>query len=331
MFHSTNVTTKSQHNIFLEPPEIPQQEKEFNVAGDRDVFRIQLKQTKAGKSSLVDMMNNPDENVQAERMMNLEVQTLLRSEPKLAQLGNVSFNKNQPSQDIQLDDGRKAWTGFTANIRQGQDGLFLNFDTTVRPVLEAGTVMQILGIKSDGKLSEQDRRRANMVLEKVKVKDSKVNFTRTITEVSKFDSSYKFTDQDGKQLTVQQYYKQQFGYTLKYPKLNLLDVSRKSQKKLTLIPMEICSVKESVVEKIKDRQLSKIIRFAAMKPDKRKEDVKEASKVVQQTPLQSIKSIKDKLQQVEARTIPPPILNYGDNRYFKFISQDGMNGSWDKQ
>lgn len=153
----------------------------------------------------------------------------------------------KPREFYDLKDTYEMYTGIFQSIVLGDEIMF-NVDIAHKSVPQGVPVLQVLyDRKIDPKYTIKDQRDHNSVSSFLK--KLRVNYEPpacfgsmpreyVVLSIGQSARTTKFTDAEGKEMTVLDYYASR-GYKIKYPELNCLQVG--SSKPISL-PMELCSV-----------------------------------------------------------------------------------------
>nr|AEX15552.1 argonaute 2 [Pleurobrachia bachei] len=103
------------------------------------------------------------------------------------------------------------------------------------------------------------------------VDESHTAFYSALEKLTKETVSQLSFDVDGQRMSISQYFKKQYNYTLKYPNLPCVWVSPREKK--TYLPLEVCHIVEGqrCVRKLNPAETSSMIRATAKKPGVRKQ------------------------------------------------------------
>ncbi|KAJ3123709.1 hypothetical protein HK098_001687 [Nowakowskiella sp. JEL0407] len=250
----------------------------------------------------------------------------LMTTTKFATVGR-SFFSYEGSQTI--SGGAELWRGFHQSLRPTQGRLLLNLDVSATAFYEAGplidVVTNILGKRSPDDLrmfNEKDRMRLEKVLMHVKV--------HTVHRGSQFDrrkwriSGLTTTPanrtmfelrSDGREISVEGYFKWKYSYSLRYPHLPCLIVG--DEKKSIWFPMEVCNIVKGqrILKKLNDAQTADVIKFTCQQPTQRSSQIMQGFSLLhgnQPTPEMRNFGIQlgPEMATIPARVLPTPTVSY---------------------
>ncbi|KAK9804875.1 hypothetical protein WJX72_009755 [[Myrmecia] bisecta] len=133
--------------------------------------------------------------------------------------------------------------------------------------------------------------------------------------------------QEGRQMSVAEYFEERYQIKLKYPNLPCLNVG--SARKAIYLPPEVCEiVKGQRRLKLDEKQTAEMIKTAAMKPQDRvpqiERSVKELGKLTTDPTVKAFgMQVNDRLMEVDGRILKAPLLQYGDK-----VVNPGDPGDW---
>ncbi|XP_076947307.1 protein argonaute 7-like [Bidens hawaiensis] len=179
-----------------------------------------------------------------------------------------------------IGGGAVGLRGFFQSLRPTQQGLALNVDLTVTAFHDSIGVIPYLQkrlpflteLPDTKTLTLEEKKEVEKALKNVKVF---VNHRETIQQYkvhSLTDESTEnlwFRDRNGESLWVVEYFKQQYGYDIRYRNLPCLQTSRRRP---CYLPMEVCVVCEGqkFLGKLSDDQTARILKLGCQKPRERK-------------------------------------------------------------
>ncbi|KAK9837636.1 hypothetical protein WJX74_001800 [Apatococcus lobatus] len=241
---------------------------------------------------------------------------------------------------LSLDTTAEAWLGFRQSLRPSQGGLTLNVDIAATAFLKPSHVLDFLrdiaGIPSfDRELTPMATRKASRAIRGIKVimevrgEGIKRGYRATgLTEEPASDAMF-MNEQENKEMSVAEYFQQQYGIRLTYPHLPCITAGSRAAPKW--VPLELCHLAAGQRKlKLNDKQTAAMIKLAAQKPQERASKI--ANYVQQQSGLPQDPTVAafkmqlgTSLMQVNARILPPPQLIYNKQQQPLAV---GTSGSW---
>uniref|UniRef100_A0A1I8ITF4 RNase H domain-containing protein n=1 Tax=Macrostomum lignano TaxID=282301 RepID=A0A1I8ITF4_9PLAT len=156
------------------------------------------------------------------------------------------------------------------------------------------------------------------------------NFTRkhTIFDLKRSPAASTITLDDGSTLTVQQYFKKQYGRDLQYPHMPCAKVSSNRN---TLLPVELCTMMPYQKPPDKEGEIvSAIIRKAAVPAEQRKAEIEDRLKRLELNKSRYLAEFKVNIDvrmlQLWGRVLGSPAIGYAKNQSVKL---DRGPGKWD--
>ncbi|XP_044983960.1 protein argonaute 12-like [Hordeum vulgare subsp. vulgare] len=224
-----------------------------------------------------------------------------------------------------IGNGVECWRGYYQSLRLTQMGLSLNIDISATAFYKAQEVMdfafEYLNIRDASRpLIDRDRIKLKKALRGVRVdathrKDKTIRYK--ITSISSAPLKELMFDQDGVRVSVVQYFKKQYNYSLKY--INWPCLQAGSDSRPIYLPMEVCSITagQRYSRKLNERQVSSILKMACERPAQRESSVLE---IVNRNNYGNDDYSKEfgmkvinQLALVDARVLPAPRLKYHDS------------------
>ncbi|KAL2726585.1 protein argonaute-2-like [Vespula squamosa] len=127
-----------------------------------------------------------------------------------------------------------------------------------------------------------------------------------------------FARSDGTSSTIEDYFRNEKNYIIRYPTLPCLWIGPETKK--IYVPPELCTIApgQTVRRKMDEMQTSKMIRFAATSSDRRKEKILEGFRALKINDHPTMRnefnlSVKSEFERVPARVLNAPKLNYNNN------------------
>ncbi|KAF5387039.1 hypothetical protein D9615_001654 [Tricholomella constricta] len=206
------------------------------------------------------------------------LQLLIRqdSNQKYANNGRAYFT---PHGSRAIGSGLELWRGFFQSVRPTIGRMLVNIDTSVSAVYAAGELVNVcldfLGRKDVRDLSMDGKHPSFRALEK-HLENVLINTrttgkrTKSIKGLVPYAGRFEFS-RDEKDTTVQEYYKDAYNMTLKFP--NIIGV-RLSGKKATfpvVVPAELCTILpgQLYTKRLPDHLTKVMVDFATIKPNDR--------------------------------------------------------------
>lgn len=261
---------------------------------------------------------------------------VLRSAPvlKCISVGRSFFTKPEKKQNP-LTGGMEMYCGFYQSAILGWKP-FLNIDVahkafaTCQPV--TSLIMELYNLGNVNQL-ENDESNYNWRKLEDYLKTLKIQYeipkqltSRKVYRVNGLVRSpreERFTMEGRPPMTVFEYFKNEKGYSLKYPTLPCLWVGNRDRQPRVLLPAELCTVIEGqdIKRKLNETQTSKMIRYAATDTNARKKNIMDAMQSVQHNSNAVVRefslSLAHEFENVDARILPPPTLLYGHEKTIK--------------
>nr|XP_023025793.1 protein argonaute-2-like [Leptinotarsa decemlineata] len=125
---------------------------------------------------------------------------------------------------------------------------------------------------------------------------------------------------NGKEMTIENYFATLKGYRLRYPHLPSLWVGDRNRPTPILLPLELCVIEQNqaVNRKMTENQTSKMIKYAATNTEVRKQKIttalRQANHNQNQTVLEFGFSVANEFEKLEARVLQPPTLQYNQTQ-----------------
>ncbi|KAK4257346.1 hypothetical protein QN277_006944 [Acacia crassicarpa] len=302
-------------------------------------FRVKIKfATRVSMHQLRELLSGKQVNTPQEALNIIDI--VLK---ELAAQSYVSVGRFLYSADIkkpqQLGGGLESWRGFYQSIRPTQMGLSLNIDMSskafIEPLPVIDFVAQILGKDVHSKpLSDADRVKIKKALRGVKVEVThRVNVRRKyrisgLTSQPTRELIFPLDEQMNMKSVVD-YFREMYGYTIKYSHLPCLQVG--NEKKVNYLPMEACKIVggQRYTKGLNEKQITSLLKVSCQRPREQELDILQT---VEQNDYENNPyakefgiSIDDKLTSVEGRVLPAPWLKYHDTgREKEYLPQVGQ-------
>ncbi|KAG8097789.1 hypothetical protein GUJ93_ZPchr0013g37762 [Zizania palustris] len=183
----------------------------------------------------------------------------------------------------EIGSGVECWRGYYQSLRPTQMGLSLNIDISATAFYKAQPVMdfalEYLNIRdASRRLHDQDRLKLRKALKGIRVvathrRDMSIHYK--ITGLTSDPLKELMFDQNGTTVSVVQYFKHQYNYSLKYVNWPCLQAG--SDSRPTYLPMEVCIILEGqrYSRKLNEHQVRGILRLACERPSQREKSILE--------------------------------------------------------
>ncbi|OQV17169.1 Protein argonaute-2 [Hypsibius exemplaris] len=223
---------------------------------------------------------------------------------------------------MSLGGGREAWPGFYSSARPCQWKITLNLDVANTAFYEKQHVLDFLckvlnTRQCPTQLNDTQRRLFEKELRtlKVEVKHSGGLRRVRVAAVSKNSAKTQKFEQDGKQITVADYFKKQYKIVLKYPDLPLVEVGTKKN----FLPMEICEVAagQKVMKKLTEEQTAIMVKNCAKPAPERQARVQKIrDEIMNYDTSGALKefgiTVDKRMKMIDnARVLPMPVMGMG--------------------
>ncbi|KAL4551142.1 hypothetical protein Ndes2526B_g05451 [Nannochloris sp. 'desiccata'] len=260
--------------------------------------------------------------------------------PDIMAQGRSFLMYGPETQRQSIGGGAQIWMGYKQAVRPCQTGLALTVDTAAGAIVDVGNPAQprdltklmydILGGPDKVRPQGLDGRQVRMLesaLRGLKVQATHNGFKRTIVGVARTTPfTEKFTDGEGRETTVANYFQRQYNVRLNDRKLPNVKIGNGK----TVLPPEICTVlPKQRLGKLTGDQTAGMIKFAAQKPQDKIKFIQKKVQDVQGEAQHEMKtfgvSVGGTMASVSGRILPNPNLSYGGG---KGAFNPGANGAW---
>ncbi|KAJ0027745.1 hypothetical protein Pint_35058 [Pistacia integerrima] len=226
----------------------------------------------------------------------------------------------------ELGDGIDCWKGYFQSVRPTQMGLSLMIDTSARSCYEPILVTDFLAkylnyIELSSPLSDQDHIKVKKALKGVKVLLTHTEDAKSykITGISVLPINQLMFTLHGKRgkMSVVQYFREKYKIGLKYTFLPALQAGNDANP--IYLPMEISRIVEEqrCTRRLNERQVTALLKATCQRPFDRENSIKEIVRKNNYNGDQFAKEfgiqVGAELAQVDARVLPPPMLNYHES------------------
>ncbi|KAI9243621.1 Piwi domain-containing protein [Phascolomyces articulosus] len=268
----------------------------------------------------------------------MAMDVLIRHMPSLTFNTVVGRSFYTPNDSRALSGGLEVWQGFYQSARPGVGKMYINLDVSATAFYEGGRLPD-LAVKIIGRRTIDDLRRGLTDRDRIKLEKAIKNLQIQIVHRGEKKFKYKITkltpstvertkfkDQEGKEMTVSQYFTQRYGMRLSYPFLPCVVV-----KKDMFLPMEVCEIVpgQRCLKKLDDKQTADMIKFTCQKPDVRANKIKQGFNLLEtKNPYmqQFGVTVKPEMSTVKARVLPTPAIAYSKDSKGGIFTPQG--GAW---
>ncbi|KZV47182.1 protein argonaute 5 [Dorcoceras hygrometricum] len=286
-------------------------------------FKVSIKfASKADLHHLQQFLQGRQRDIPQETLQCLDV--VLREDPsnRFEVVGRSFFSPQLGKKGV-LADGLEYWRGFYQSLRPTQMGLSLNIDMSARaffePILVSEYVAKYFNRDLTRPLSDQDRIKKNLKGVKVELNHQQYIKRYKISGISTLPvQNLMFpVDESGKNISVEQYFRQKYNIKLQYPFLPAVQAG--SDSKPIYLPMELCKIVEGqrYSKRLNERQVSELLKATCQRPKDRQQSIMEACMVRcnnyngnELVHGEFGIQVKPDFTSVEARVLPAPMLKY---------------------
>ncbi|KAI0335424.1 argonaute-like protein [Cubamyces sp. BRFM 1775] len=273
---------------------------------------------------------------------------VIRMEPSLKYPFNVrSFFTDREKKDI--GSGIVLWRGYFQSVRPAIGRMLINVDISTGAMYKPGPLidiaMEVLGPKQVSQLATDARTRVKLqrFLSGVRIVVDVPGQPRTgrrpprvvkrLTPAGAQD--LKFTNREGKTMSVAEYFKQVHNYTLRYPKFPCVEVGSGA-----LLPMECCTIFEGQImrKQVPPERTKDVLDFATKRPADRLNSIRAGLGVLAYGQSEYVRQFGLAVQpnanpvSLQARVLDPPVLQYGSgSRQATIKPRDGAWNMIDKK
>uniref|UniRef100_A0A1L8EDG9 Putative germ-line stem cell division protein hiwi/piwi n=1 Tax=Haematobia irritans TaxID=7368 RepID=A0A1L8EDG9_HAEIR len=289
-------------------------------------FKVEIKETGDCVVDLNSLRTYHNESVSDKPMRAIQVVDVVLSgnnHERGIRVGRSFFHK--PHNPFDLEGGYEAWTGlFQAAILGEQP--FLNVDIAHKSFPKKSTVIEYLRNQNIALNQSFDNytfrdverflKGIDIVYEPPESFGSHAKKYRVLG-IGEPPSKVSFMTEDGKKLTVAEYF-QSKGFRFQFPNLNCLKVG--STVRSISLPIELCSIPEGQALNRKDdsKQVQKMIRFAATSTNVRKDKIMNTLRYFSHNESPIIRAfgiqIGSSFIKVPMRNLPAPYMEYLNGR-----------------
>ncbi|CDO71262.1 hypothetical protein BN946_scf184908.g19 [Trametes cinnabarina] len=276
---------------------------------------------------------------------------VIRMEPSLKYPFNVrSFFTDREKKEI--GSGIVLWRGYFQSVRPAINRMLINVDISTGAMYKPGPLLQIarehLETNDLGVLAQQggvSRERVKLqrflsgVRIIVEIPGQRQTARRPARVVKRLTASgasdLSFVNREGKQTTVEQYFKTAHNYTLRFPKLPCVEVGSGA-----IIPMECCTIFEGQImrKQVPPERTKDVLDFATKKPMDRLNSIRAGLGALAYGQSEYVRQFGMIVQpnaapvSLQARVLDPPVLQYGQgSRQLTIKPRDGAWNMIDKK
>lgn len=223
-----------------------------------------------------------------------------------------------------LGSGFEYWRGYYQSLRPSQLGLSLNVDPSARPFYEPINLTEFLAkylnLRSISRpLQDADRIKVRRVLKGIIVETSYRGYTKRFkisTLSSESADRLIFSCESGRQMSVAQYFLEQYNIQLMYPFLPCIQAGPANRP--SYVPMELCKLVDGqrYTRKLTQSQVTNMLNATCQRPYEREENIMRIIKERKYGENQLVKEfgllVTEIPVSVDARVLPVPMLQYKD-------------------
>ncbi|PSR75783.1 hypothetical protein PHLCEN_2v8900 [Hermanssonia centrifuga] len=176
---------------------------------------------------------------------------------------NKFFHPSATEPPFPLGGGLEAWRGFYSSVRPAHKQLMVNVNVCTTAFYTPGNLAE----RMQEFMNASFGARPNTFARGVRVKTTHLGYQKSVKAVSHYTAkTYSFEVEGLGKRTVEEYFKERYNITLRYPGLPLVDVG--GQKK-NYLPMEICVIleKQPFKGKLLDEHTAEMIKVACRPPN----------------------------------------------------------------
>lgn len=266
------------------------------------------------------------------------VQAVLRFLPAMTSIPiGQSFFSYPDGHEKDLGLGLQIWDGKFVSIRPTQWKMMLNVDTSSTAFYKAQPVLhfmcEYLELRQiPARLNRGQSKVFRKEMKTIQIEKTHVKGKQRVSGLSdKSSKEEKFPLEDGKMISVFDYFKSKYNITLRYPDLPCLKVGQRGN----LIPMELCNIMQGQRRqgRLTPNQTREMIRYTALPAPQRQQEI---SKLIRNAKFDEDPYCRDfgikvgkEMATIEGRVLDPPLLNYGPAN--KPLVERPRDGVWNMQ
>nr|CAD1819865.1 unnamed protein product [Ananas comosus var. bracteatus] len=193
-----------------------------------------------------------------------------------------SFFSPTFGQRSDIGEGLECWRGYYQSVRPTQMGLSLNIDICATSFYKAIPIVDFVGENlklsyNARPLSDRDIKKAlrGIRVEATHRRDKCIRYRISgVTSVPMNQLMFP-VDEQGTMISVVQYFREQYRYSLKYIHWPCLQAG--NDKRPIYLPMEVCKIVEGqrYAKKLNERQVANILRATCQRPQQREQSILE--------------------------------------------------------
>ncbi|KAI8062500.1 Piwi domain-containing protein [Gongronella butleri] len=238
-----------------------------------------------------------------------------------------------------LPNGCEVWQGYYQSARPTVGKMMVNVDVSATAFYESGPLHEIVA-KILGRRSVDDLRRG--IPEREKIRLEKVLKTLRVMTKHRGEKNRKykinrltpspadstmFSTEDGKELSVADYFRANYNTRLAYGFLPCISVGKNAY-----LPMEVCEVVpgQRHMKKLNEKQTAEMIKFTCQKPNVRANKINQGIQMLQYKNNPHLQefgvTVKPEMAMVNARVLPTPKISYHPSSQDAVFAPQG--GAW---
>ncbi|KAF9972539.1 hypothetical protein BGZ73_004325 [Actinomortierella ambigua] len=236
-----------------------------------------------------------------------------------------------------IGGGVEMWKGLFQALKPGRDGtMFANIDVAAAVFLKGGNAAQVISSvlprEFRGRVDHRDQVKLDRLLKSatftVTHRGEKFKKRFKVTKISPQGARDVMFDQNGRKVSVQEYFEQTYHCNLRYPNLPCLGV-RSRDGDVAYFPAELCEIEpgQKYTKKLDESQTSNMIKESSQRPQDRMGFIKQCMRKLDFGNNQHLRDfgfeISSDLERIPARVLPAPDIVYSDNHV---VYPD--NGAW---
>ncbi|KAE8746943.1 Argonaute-2 [Frankliniella occidentalis] len=242
-----------------------------------------------------------------------------------------------PVSPMDLGNGMELWYGYFQSFIMGNKP-YLNIDVAHKGFPTSQSLLKLLKAFDSRSATPEEAMKYNQHELERFIKGLKVEYQVPNIETSKrtyrvnglrrnaFEERFQMGD-DGKTITIGEYFAKHKGYQLRFPNLPCVHVGHRE--KDVLVPFELCVLLpgQATQKKLDEGQTAKMVKVAATNVQDRKNKIKEAMQRANVNASPQVKelglSVATEFAKINGRILPAPKLAYYQNR-----TVQPMKGVW---
>lgn len=304
------------------------QEEVTAVLGDRSrPFKVKIQFATLVDLSVLSNYQHPsnqhnDKPSQAIQCLDVILRTAFNAftnDNRATSVGRALYFASQ-GRPMDLGEGMELWLGLFQSAVLGRKSLYLNVDVAHKAFPSAIPVLQVLASFSrDGRIpnsiDERTGRKLQDYLKMLSISYGNPAKTFGYNGLVQSARAALFVDENGRKMSVEEYFRSVKNIRLSYPELPCLHVG--SRIRNIYLPMELCSIPagQATNKKCTPSCVAAMIKFSATSTDERKAKIRSLlDKINYSAPGNDIAGfgidVDKKFQNVDGRIIDPPTIQY---------------------